>query len=767
MNTITLKVKEGPGELIGITQIQSDSNEIIFDKIQLSEPGQYVISVINSQNTIENTEFSINVLPQEDFIEQPTNTTQEAKKILDGNRPVITQIDPPSISLPPMLMDVTSNDVDNSRILEALGKNPFFWYNGIQIPENYISKLELYYEDMIPKAKITFLDAFGLINSPETMPLNDTRFEIFLNSGSTLLKYIHLKFKLEVNQLNRNKTNTITGILDIPNFYKVDFRSYKSNSFDTIREVCKEHNLGFNSNITQTNDEMSWIKNGKTSKDFIKNILNHAYISDDSFVQGYIDFYYSFNYVDLEKEWKRDNSKDVGINSIGMSSVFSSNDLERITPMILVSDRSLNMSGFGFKENYKLNNNSTRKNSKKGVYSKVRYYDRSSKTFYDYDIDSINSDEKDMIILKGAPYDKSELDNYRSNYNGKIDIDNIHQNYLYAHEHNKRNLNNLTNITIEIELYELNFNLYKFQKIKLVFINDVKTITNPSLIDERLTGNWMIIDILFIFSKGVNKQKIVLARKELGKLKDEIENQNIQDNNSVNNSEINTNPSDDSTILNNQTTGVLSTNEEFSSDSKLLSESDITNFARIYGLEVAVVKAVIDVESSGNGFYPNGKPKIKFEGHVFWKNLKDENINPESLSNQSTEDILFPKWTRQYYRKAEKEYERLEKAIQLGKSNKKIEKAALSAASWGAFQVLGSNAKSLGYSSIEEFVEKMELHEKEHLDAFGRFIKKNRLLNYLKNKEWAKFAKGYNGPQYAINRYDQKLQEAYLKNLRS
>lgn len=767
MNTITLKVKEGPGELIGITQLQTDKDEILFDKLQFSEPGQYTISVISSLNTVQNTEFNITVLPEDEFIEQASNPTEEAKKILEGNRPVITQIDPPSISLPPMLMDSTSNDVDNSRIIESLGKNPFFWYNGIQIQEKYISKLELYYEDMIPKAKITFLDAFGLINAPETMPLSDTRFEIFLNSGSTLLKYIHLKFKLEVNQLNRNKTNTITGILDIPNFYKVDYKSYKGTSFDILREVCKEHNLGYNSNITQTDDNMTWIKNGKTSKDFIKGVLDHAYISDDSFVQGYIDFYYSFNYVDLEKEWKRDNSNDVGLNTIGMSAIFSKNDLDKITPMVLISDPSLNTSGFGFKEEYKLNNNSTRKNSRKGIFSKVRYYDRSTKTFYDYDIDSINSDEKDVIILKGAPLDNSEMDNYRTNYTGKMDTDNTHKNYLYAFEHNKRNLTNLTNITVEIELFELNFNLYKFQKIKLIFVNDMRTLTNKNQIDERLTGNWIIIDIIFLYNGEITKQKVILARKELGKLPNEIENQTTQNMN-YNNSEINTNPSEQD-IQTNQTSGIFTSESITTSDngSKSLTESDIVNFAKSYGLEVAAVKAVIEVESSGSGFYANGKPKILFEGHQFWDLLKKENINPETLVNNQTEDILYPKWVRKYYKKAEKEYERLNKAILLGKTNKKIENAALGAASWGAFQILGLNAEWLGYSSVQEFVSKMELHEREHLEAFGRFLKKNRLINSLKEKDWKKFAKGYNGPQYAVNRYDEKLQTAYLKNLNS
>jgi hypothetical protein len=32
------------------------------------------------------------------------------------------------------------------------------------------------------------------------------------------------------------------------------------------------------------------------------------------------------------------------------------------------------------------------------------------------------------------------------------------------------------------------------------------------------------------------------------------------------------------------------------------------------------------------------------------------------------------------------------------------------------------------------------------------------------NKDWAKFARGYNGPGYAQNAYDVKLAQAYEKN---
>lgn len=95
---------------------------------------------------------------------------------------------------------------------------------------------------------------------------------------------------------------------------------------------------------------------------------------------------------------------------------------------------------------------------------------------------------------------------------------------------------------------------------------------------------------------------------------------------------------------------------------------------------------------------------------------------------------------------------------------KKIHKeAALCSASYGLFQIMGFHATSLGFTSAEEFVNFMDKSEANQLEAFGRFLKKNNLVNYLKKKDWAGFAKRYNGPGYKQNKYDTKMANAYAK----
>ena len=181
---------------------------------------------------------------------------------------------------------------------------------------------------------------------------------------------------------------------------------------------------------------------------------------------------------------------------------------------------------------------------------------------------------------------------------------------------------------------------------------------------------------------------------------------------------------------------------------KTLQECDFVTAANLLGCEIAAVKAVAEVESSGGGFQADGKPKILFERHYFHR-LTNGRYSAKNW------DISNPKAGG--YGLSSAQHERLERAAKLDRE------AALQSASWGKFQIMGSHWKSLGYSSLQEFINAMYASETEHLMAFVKFVKVNGLADELKRKDWAGFARGYNGPAYAKNKYDQKMKAAYDK----
>lgn len=167
------------------------------------------------------------------------------------------------------------------------------------------------------------------------------------------------------------------------------------------------------------------------------------------------------------------------------------------------------------------------------------------------------------------------------------------------------------------------------------------------------------------------------------------------------------------------------------------------------GCEVAAVIAVATVESNGSGFDPEGFPRTLFEGHWFhrYSNGKFAKEYP---------NISYAKWTKQFYGKTWRdERARLAQAITLDRTS------ALLSASWGMFQIMGFNFSKCGYKTVQQFVTDMCKNEDTQLMIFTEYVKNSGLADELRDKRWADFARLYNGPEYAQNRYDTKLQAAY------
>ena len=185
-------------------------------------------------------------------------------------------------------------------------------------------------------------------------------------------------------------------------------------------------------------------------------------------------------------------------------------------------------------------------------------------------------------------------------------------------------------------------------------------------------------------------------------------------------------------------------------------KGSLDELAKKYDLEPAVILAIQSVESGNNGYLPDGRPKILFEGHVFWRMLKAAGKNPADYV-KGNEDILFEKQDRSKYTNGASEYVRLEKAEKIDRV------AALKSASWGEFQIMGFNHKTVGYPDVDSFVESISQPGAGQIRAVLAFMDNNKLLPLVRgpHKNWAKFAAAYNGAGYKKNQYDVKLQKAY------
>jgi hypothetical protein len=188
----------------------------------------------------------------------------------------------------------------------------------------------------------------------------------------------------------------------------------------------------------------------------------------------------------------------------------------------------------------------------------------------------------------------------------------------------------------------------------------------------------------------------------------------------------------------------------FKGKAKRIEDVDLPLIGRIIGVGEDEIHAVLDVESAGTGFDAQGRPKMLFEPHVFWREL-----GPGPLRDEAARlGLAYPRWKRDYPKDS---YPRLKKAILIHKD------AALRSASWGLGQIMGFNHKAAGYNSVQEMVEAFLDDEDTHLLAMVRFIKTNGLDDELRRHDWAGFARGYNGAGFAKNGYDRKLAAAFAK----
>jgi hypothetical protein len=529
---ILLKKKSGPGEITGITEIDIEkipdveSAKIDFKEIQFTEPGDYVITVSSDNEKIEYKEITIKVLPKSEIIPQDEKNKEVPKeKNSEGSRPIISQIDYPVISIAPIkfTQDTVVNPSGQKTITDGLGYTPFIWYSGYQIRTEDLVSMRLYHDGIIPKLEFNFKDTLNILKGDGT-PQDQTSIELFLNSTSENIKSIHLVFKIEGFDKSPEKsgqTYTIRGTLDIPKLYLTKNKSYTGTSFDVLREVSKELELGFNSNITSADDSMTWRCTNKKPYEFINEVIQHSYISDKSFMLGYIDYYYCFNYVDVEKEKIRNVSGDVVIDTAASSKISTSQDQDRIIPLRLTNDQSFNSSSLFF-EKYTTKNNSTKKSLEIGYLTRAKYYDRVTKSFLVFDIDSSTSDGKSSLILKGKQGDEGFFEeNIVTKFLGKLDTDNMHKNYNYAYTQNRINLDNLTKIVVDVTLSNANFCLYKYMKVTIDIINPSST-PSEDMMNYRYSGQYIISNISYVYRRGSLKQELTLVRSELGKNKQEM-----------------------------------------------------------------------------------------------------------------------------------------------------------------------------------------------------------------------------------------------------
>ena len=169
-----------------------------------------------------------------------------------------------------------------------------------------------------------------------------------------------------------------------------------------------------------------------------------------------------------------------------------------------------------------------------------------------------------------------------------------------------------------------------------------------------------------------------------------------------------------------------------------------------------LLTTIAEVETRGEAFLNDGRPKVLFERHIFYRKLKVMGYSQEELKQltRTYPDIVNPKPGG--YKGGAEEYVKLNKALRI--SNE----AAYESISMGRFQIMGFHYERCGFKSAKEMFDSANKHEREHLNMLVKFIESDKqMLKDLRSRNFHGFAYAYNGKNYRKNKYATKMENVY------
>ena len=432
----------------------------------------------------------------------------------------------PTLPLVDITINISNmNDVEAQEYVGTLGSKPLVYFNGLHISENDIISLKLYSFNFAPTIEMTFTDSTGLLDD-RSYPLDNSIISIFIDSKSEVYHEIRLDFKiLTFDILKRGgsgSTFSLYGMINCDYLYISDSVAYKDmSSYQAMEEIAKISGLGLVSNISSTNDSMTWINPNMDGSKFIQSIAKSSYIKEDSFMWTYIDLYRNLNFIDVEAAIE----SDIKIDNTNPQTYYTEKREDEAANLVLTNNEAMKNSNT-YIGAIQILNSATKQSIDSGYVRRVHMYDISGNweekagEFLIFDLDSINTPGggDNLIILKSSPIgEEFYKKNINTEYLGKLDKDNVHLDYLYATSQNEHNIKNLQKIALKILLPTPNYSLTRYQKVQVAISNQATGVTT-SQVNARLSGEWIIIGIGYEITKknsGKLDQVVTLVRREL------------------------------------------------------------------------------------------------------------------------------------------------------------------------------------------------------------------------------------------------------------
>ena len=439
------------------------------------------------------------------------------------------------------------------------GAFPLIQINEKVFTSEQVTDLEIRCVGIIPSITVYFnvLDKSFFSTS---FPKDGDVMSVFIRAKNDLFKPIRNDYEItnvSVFPRDGGGENTpedmqISGILRIPGYHATKCFSKRGTSMNALWKVAADLNIGFASNEVDTADEQTWICPYDKVEDFIFDTANAAWKDDNSFFTYFIDHYYYMNFINVEPLFSEDSEIEESLGKELLSQDFGkdSSNAEFKGKVILTNWREMSSTNF-FIQSYSLENNSASINNRHGYRRYAMFYDALVKEPMKIFSDPLTTDgsEKKQILMKGRPgedFYKQQVQRKWMGVQYGENGENCHEKFNVARITNFQNNVHLDKMGLRVNLENVNFNLRRMQPIPVVItivkdstrkqINEpidengenAPTDTNepnrtksaisaeqlPLTLDKTISGNYVIRDIIYRYTKGEFKQELFLIRRE-------------------------------------------------------------------------------------------------------------------------------------------------------------------------------------------------------------------------------------------------------------
>jgi hypothetical protein len=404
---------------------------------------------------------------------------------------------------------------------------PTVYYYGFNLEPKNIKKMIIDTNKFMPMCYISYIDNIGILHDIG-FPADNAKLTIVMPSNHPTLANVFMDFKIQKYEVEVTRQPGVRkihfwGICNVDNLLISEYKSYDDTSFNVMSQFAQDAGLGYVSNIDSSNDKMKWLNPSFQGYEFLQDVSKKSWVGEGGFIWSFVDLFYNLNYIDVEKALSQDIKDIKWVNA----SVFENNKLvkgksDTITIPFLTNEPSMRGNNSYFTAE-KILNQSTDISLKRGYLRNVFYYDvdgnwsKKGGSYNIYGLDTITSKgtNNNAIYLKGDPgstefYTK----NLSVHYLDKIDTSNAFPDFLWAKMQNQENVLDLQKIPLQIFLPTPNYNIRRFEKVKLLFVNSNVGVANNAS-NTKLNGEWMVTGYTLEWNGNSFGQKVNLVKREL------------------------------------------------------------------------------------------------------------------------------------------------------------------------------------------------------------------------------------------------------------